>query len=619
MIKQMLGKVVEVTLRHDASRFVQTIFQFGNVSQRKEILEELCSKLFEIAKTPYGHFAVLRAITYCKDKAEQKKIASSMSGHFVALGTNVIGARTVELIMHTYAQKVTLDLKAEFYGKKFTVLLPENPKNLRALIEGMPDKETSILDHMRDLVQKFLDKGLLEFAYVHTFLWEYIKEIVGKPNYLDDLLNGLADNANKLLSTKAGSKTFCMIATHVGAKERKKIMKLLKGKVLESLLHDAGHLGIMRLIDVTDDTVTVQKSLLEEIRSVEPVIKYKASGELMGTPFPPLISVAKDWHGKKMLLRLLAPSRRHLEPDEEELFPQEILTSKKAPAVRRKENLTFIKTPLIQVCGKYVNDLIRCPSGAKVLEELVACFYPENVLENIAKVIAGAELDNIELVNEEVDNDDDEDEQDDEEQDNEEQDNEDEDLNDEGYENEENDGENEDDEFDENGDDEFDDDAEAEEAEEPEENSKKKAKVEEKPLLPIQEDPIAHSLLKKILTIQATAERAHSKNPSKDKKSDKKNETSKKGDKDTIELDYSNWDSTTNIFNFASLLLDLLNDNNSIENWFQSNRPCFALVELLNVPSAREKALQLLKPFQEKISALASSHVGAKILLENMK
>lgn len=613
MIKQMLGKVVEVTLRHDASRFVQTIFQFGNVSQRKDILEELCSKLFEIAKTPYGHFAVLRAVTYCKDKAEQKKIASSMTGHFVALGTNVIGARAVELIMHTYAQKLTLDLKAEFYGKKFTVLLPENPKNLRALIEGLPEKETSILDHMRDLVQKFIEKGLLDFAYVHTFLWEYIKEIVGKPNYLDDLLNGLVDNANKLLSTKAGAKTFCMIATHVGAKERKKIMKLLKGKVLESLLHDAGHLGIMRLIDVTDDTVTVQKSLLEEIRSVEPVIKYKASGELMGIPYPPLISIAKDWHGKKSLLRLLAPSRRHLEPDEEELFTQEITTSKKAPAARRKENLAFIKTPLIQVCGKYVSDLVRCQSGAKVLEELVACFYPETVLENVAKVIAGVELENIELVNEEIDGDDENNENDEEDEDDNDNDNDNEENNNEDEQNEDNDAEVGDEDDAENDDDDFDDD-------EVNENTKKKAKVEEKPLLPIQEDPIAHTLLKKILIIQATAERQHDRSNSKTKKTSKNDkETNKKGEKDTIELDYSNWDSTTDIFNFATLLLDLLNDNGAIEKWLQSNRPCFAFVELLNVPSARDKTLQLLKPFRNQISTLASSHVGAKILLENMK
>jgi hypothetical protein len=332
----------------------------------------------------------------------------------------------------------------------------------------------------------------------------------------------------------------------------------------------------------------------------------------MGIPYPPLISIAKDWHGKKSLLRLLAPSRRHLEPDEEELFTQEITTSKKAPAVRRKENLAFIKTPLIQVCGKYVNDLVRCQSGAKVLEELVACFYPETVLENVAKIIAGVELEHIELVNEEIEIEDENDEDDEEgegDDDNEEKDNEDE-------ENDGNEAEEGDDENAEN-DDEFNDDE--DDVDEVNENTKKKAKVEEKPLLPIQEDPIAHTLLKKILIIQATAERQHDHSNSKAKKSSKnEKENNKTGEKDTIELDYSNWDSTTNIFNFATLLLDLLNDNGVIEKWLQSNRPCFAFVELLNVPSAREKTLQLLKPFRNQINSLASSHVGAKILLENM-
>jgi len=329
-------------------------------------------------------------------------------------------------------------------------------------------------------------------------------------------------------------------------------------------------------------------------------MKYKASGELMGTPYPPLISIAKDWHGKKILLRLLAPLRRHLEPDEEELFNQEISTSKKTPAVRRKENLAYLKTPLIQVCSKYVKDLVRCQSGSKVLEELISCFYPDSVLENIAKVIVGVELVEVELVNEQMDNNEDDEENDDDEEEEEEEENNNNDNNKEDEE--ENLIEGDDDDDDDENDD-FDD------------KSKKKIKVEEKPILPIQEDPIAHTLLKRILIIQATAERAHGNV----KKSNKNIQNNKKSEKDSIELDYSNWENTTNIFNFAKLLLDLLKDHSLIETWLQSNRPCFAFVELLNVPSVREKAISLLKPFHSKISTLASSHVGAKILLENMK
>ena len=87
--------------------------------------------------------------------------------------------------------------------------------------------------------------------------------------------------------------------------------------------------------------------------------------------------------------------------------------------------------------------------------------------------------------------------------------------------------------------------------------------------------------IRKKRIIQATAERQHDRSNSKTKKTSKNDKENKKGEKDTIELDYSNWDSTTDIFNFATLLLDLLNDNGAIEKWLQSNRPCFAFVELL--------------------------------------
>lgn len=78
---------------------------------------ELLPKANEIAKTPYGHFTLLKAISYCLTPAEQKKIVSALGGHFVSLGTNVIGARVVESLLQLYAYPLSRPLKAEFYGK----------------------------------------------------------------------------------------------------------------------------------------------------------------------------------------------------------------------------------------------------------------------------------------------------------------------------------------------------------------------------------------------------------------------------------------------------------------------------------------------------------------------
>jgi len=53
MVQQMTGNVLQVTLRHDASRITQCILQFGSSEQRQVVLGELVQKSVEIAKTPY--------------------------------------------------------------------------------------------------------------------------------------------------------------------------------------------------------------------------------------------------------------------------------------------------------------------------------------------------------------------------------------------------------------------------------------------------------------------------------------------------------------------------------------------------------------------------------------
>jgi pumilio homology domain family member 6 len=107
MVDHISGNVLQVTLRHDASRMTQCILQYGTDAQRLKILGELLEKAAEIAKTPYGHFTILKAISYCTGAPEQRKICAAIKGHFVALGTNVVGARTCESLLVLYPAKTT--------------------------------------------------------------------------------------------------------------------------------------------------------------------------------------------------------------------------------------------------------------------------------------------------------------------------------------------------------------------------------------------------------------------------------------------------------------------------------------------------------------------------------
>ncbi len=48
MAKKIFGNILQVTLRHDASRMVQCIIQFGTDEQRRQILAEMNTKIYEV-------------------------------------------------------------------------------------------------------------------------------------------------------------------------------------------------------------------------------------------------------------------------------------------------------------------------------------------------------------------------------------------------------------------------------------------------------------------------------------------------------------------------------------------------------------------------------------------
>jgi len=615
LVKQMTGKVLQVTLRHDASRVVQCIFQYGTKEQRGLILDELVQKLVEISKTPYGHFTVLKAIAYCTEVDERKKIVSALQGSFKTLGCNVIGARTVESIVQLYPPQLVKDLKAEFYGQKFTILLAGGlPKSLGALLEGTSvesGKRSAIIDHMRDLVHRFVDKGLLEFTYVHELLWEYVREVSGEKMRMDDLVALLADSAPKLMSTKPGTRVVCHVVGHSGAKERKRIMKSLKSKVLESLLHDSAHLGIMRIVDVTDDTVSVQKMLLEEIKDTKPVLKYTADGQLIGTPYPPLISVAKHRLGCKLLCRLLAPQTKHLEPDEEPLFVIKEGESRKAAGVKRKEHLAYLKSSLVALSSRYAEDLSRCRSASRALRNVVEVFFPEAVINALVAVFSGKSVETVDMPVDEDDEEGDEDDDDDEEEDDEDEDDDEEQQKGKGEDmDQEDQGEQEKEEGDWGDDDDLEADDEDAILKPAAANKNKGAAVlpPPAPLLPIHEDPVAHQLLKQLLQLEAAAEIG-----------------SGKAGGEMAALDDSLWEKSASAPDRVKLALPLFqaissaSDSSSLGSWIACNRGCYAIAAMIQVPSAKQAILKALGPASPHAAALkaaaAKGQEGAKQLV----
>ena len=353
----------------------------------------------------------------------------------------------------------------------------------------------------------------------------------------------------------------------------------------------------MRLVDVTDDTVTVQKSILEELRSTVPIVKYSASGAIIGTPLPPLATVAKNKFGRKFLMRLLTPDSKHLEPDEAVLFPEKVLTSKKAPEAKRREHLFYLRNTLTTVLSNHADVLARDKFGYQVIFAAVRAFCPQSLLSALCLVFTGQEItpaessgadDHVEDAEESEAGDESEEEMEVEES---------------GEQNDEEEEE------DMSVEDESDDEAE----EEPE----TEMDVEQ---TSIQEDPSAHHLLKLLCQLQFSYEKRHPPVVATTiaKKAKKKAAPELITEKPLIPIDESFWESASDdatVLNFCNDLLAKLQDENLLPAWLSCNRPSFALAELAKVPSTQRALKDALGELKAEVKAAKSSHAGGKLLV----
>ena len=114
------GKMLEIGQRHDASRVVQAMVQFGTDEQRAVVLDELKGAIADMSKSQYGHFIVLKLIKYCSNTpSNKKKILKAFAGQVTKLATHSVGARVIEVAFGgEFTNKETEALRREFYGKQ---------------------------------------------------------------------------------------------------------------------------------------------------------------------------------------------------------------------------------------------------------------------------------------------------------------------------------------------------------------------------------------------------------------------------------------------------------------------------------------------------------------------
>lgn len=153
----------------------------------------------------------------------------------------------------------------------------------------------------------------------------------------------------------------------------------------------SAHMVVVRLLDITDDTVMTKKTVME------PCITNDALLRLIQHPC-----------GNKFIVHLLIPRNTRVFSSKELEFLQAKSTlptadgddalaqplSRKDPAKRRAELLTFLKDPLIKTVRTHIDELVKDRCGIHVVEALVASQWlarDKDFQTELAEAIVGRE------------------------------------------------------------------------------------------------------------------------------------------------------------------------------------------------------------------------------------
>jgi len=362
------GKSYQIALKHDASRIIQAALQFGSSKQRQEVAMELVQgDLLELCNNAYAHHSVVKVIKYChKDDKVMDRFKSGLRNKVAKLAVHSVGSRVLDAIFLNLSSQKSYTLKEELYGPHFSVFVDEEQKSktLADKLKAQPTKKDATLQFVQRLIDKGIEKRLYGLVYLQDLWAEYIE--FQSPNELRTMAAAVADDVIHLLSTRAGTYIACKLVTYGTAKERKRFMKSIKGRVRQALLHRDSYLFVLRLIHVTDDTKAIQKMVLNEIG--EDILELLLSTTASKLFLMILVQDVKEWekcfdpYEHKALVRDATI----------EVGGEETPVTKKKLDVRQQELLPSIQKQLVKVCQEHISELLQSKPGSLVLQKCYA-------------------------------------------------------------------------------------------------------------------------------------------------------------------------------------------------------------------------------------------------------
>ncbi|PUZ36210.1 hypothetical protein GQ55_9G020200 [Panicum hallii var. hallii] len=443
-IRKMDGKYLDIAGSHVTARILQTCVKWCSQSERDAIFDDLQPHLLTLSRKKYAVFLVKKLIELAT-KNQFASFISSLHGHVAKLLPHTIGAAVVDYAYQRATQPQKRQLLLELYSTElqlFKDLTVQSSCSVLETISKLGLQKSSVLQYMTIEIQKILEKGTVEYSIVHTAILEYFT-IADKTSALDvicQLIPLLTQGASiidgdepsitselpkktkakkkrlseplivRIMQTREGLKLAISCLKHGSAKDRKKIIKSLKGHIMKLALNDFGCLFLINIISIVDDTKLVSKIVIQELaKNLKQLIfdkngrrpllqllhplcsRYLSPVDLACLSYSvPSLSSRKD-EALESATEVTSENKVDAVTDKEPdgLEGMQIVSeSKKDPSQRRHELLikSELAEALVQSCMENVGELLRTNFGKEVLYE-VAVGGKDNVLEGITDKI----------------------------------------------------------------------------------------------------------------------------------------------------------------------------------------------------------------------------------------
>ncbi|XP_048321809.2 pumilio homolog 24 isoform X1 [Ziziphus jujuba] len=298
-LQKMKGKISEITSSHVSSRVLQTCVKYCSQDERDVVLEEIQPHLLTLACNTYA----VHLVKLILDRASEKQrggIISCFRGHISSLLRHMVGSVVIEHAYQLGNPTQKQELLMELYSTElqlFKDLVSMKESRLADIISKLDLQKGSVLRHMNSVIQPILEKGIVDHSIIHRVLIEFLS-IADKSSAADLIQQLSSPLLVRMIHTRDGSRIGVLCVKHGSAKERKKIIKGMKGHISKIARDQHGSKVLVCIVSIVDDTKLVTKVVIHEIQEILEELAFDKNG----------------WH---ILLQLLHPNcLRYYSPDE---------------------------------------------------------------------------------------------------------------------------------------------------------------------------------------------------------------------------------------------------------------------------------------------------------------